>query len=536
MAFGDIIGSLVFDPQEDDTRLSDNDSSGGDSSDEEENNRGLMGSFFGFIGLGKKRHRKKLNEHKKNNNNVYDYKPEYSRESSQNSTLKNFQIVRIKTLKHNGMEVEKTKQIKTFEVNSEPVICPSKQPPQEYDLDSSINESEISSEELHQNNCIKLKLKAPAKEYPVSKGLKPSSQNVLMSKLFTKTLENVFSKKISAYRSHFLSQLKLEQASRNNSNKSERTESLSNTLRSSFKSPTKRRTINSGRQSLERTIGVSTRASTIFGKKELHMIYQNNSLESLAEGESFCNDYSQKKLSHQSLDIKEGLEKLQNLMRKNDKLKIQAFYKLMSYQSETPSELLTINMDDMEPLRAREKMKILPQDPLTVKKCYRGRKAKKSYALKMKEVDYHTQLRQAINGRKQDSALKSEISKEDTELEVKSESDYAIHTLKCSTKSEIGNFQEEEEIYLVSDYEESIDLDKQESLPFDFNETQPNMLQSIELSSVGDFQEKCNSSARSSILSEDFEKDDILCKKISMNKRDIFRMTKQVEKIRKMFS
>jgi len=84
MAFGDIIGGLVFDNQDSNQIHSYHNNSFSDSSSDEEDDNGIVGSFLGFMGFGKNKKTKiKYKESTfKENSNVYDYKPTYIRESS----------------------------------------------------------------------------------------------------------------------------------------------------------------------------------------------------------------------------------------------------------------------------------------------------------------------------------------------------------------------------------------------------------------------------------------------------------------------
>ena len=85
MAFGDIMSGLVLATQESDQILSDRSDSSSPNSSDDEGGSGLIGSLFGFMGFGRKKRARKTKHPKistKEQNNVYDYKREYIRESS----------------------------------------------------------------------------------------------------------------------------------------------------------------------------------------------------------------------------------------------------------------------------------------------------------------------------------------------------------------------------------------------------------------------------------------------------------------------
>jgi len=329
-----------------------------------------------------------------------------------------------------------------------------------------------------------------------------------------------------------MSQLKLEEVGHHSKSISERRLSFTNALKHSFKNQWNRLTLNSLKHSFEQTVGGSTRDSTLFGKKELNMIYEDNPLECLPEGEGSLTEESLLRSSKSWLEIKDGLNKLNRfIVRKNYGYKIHALYKLISFKKEKWSGILSINLKSFNNDTIMDnKSQILP---LTSR---RNRREKKSFGFKFKED---------FSSPKLDFFLKSKKYQEDHEFELNSEQDWAIHTIELSTKNEFGNFEEEEQIYLLSDWNDSFDHKKLNSFSFELENdfckdnslSVDKNLNNITLSSVCEEEKKNNKEIRrhSSIGSDNIQKEAVLHKKIAMNNKDIDQMTKQLEAIRKMF-
>jgi len=424
-------------------------------------------------------------------------------------------------------------------MNSIPIFHQEKIPDEDnYDLDSSWSNSFISNNDKLSKQGLKLKLKWGLKNYVIpDTKVKPNPQNLLKSKLFAKTLENVVGQKLTSYKTHFMSQLKLDQAHHNSIWRFERRMSFSNALRDSSKSKSKRLSLNSKKYSWnENTTGWSTRASTIFGKKELNLIYQNNSLEWLPEGDSICTEDSVLKPSKARLDINDGLNKLQKLFnRKNFCLKIQALYKLLSNNSWNTNDILSWTPD-----RPRKgEVEIYRNAPLTTK---RHTRKKKSFAFGFQGIE-NEQEEKSLKYSNIHHILRSEVSKEDRDMDLNSEQDYALRTIKCSTTSEFGKFEEEEEIYLCSELNDSFELqNKQDSFSLEIGHLLENNekdsigeeLKEFEISSVDENEIGNKASRFSSLGSEDPANELAFKNKILMNNKDMDQMAKELEKIREM--
>lgn len=235
-----------------------------------------------------------------------------------------------------------------------------------------------------------------------------------------------------------------------------------------------------------------------------------------------------------------GLRKLIGLWEnKNYALKIQAMYKLLNHQTKTPSNIMSINL---ESANGSDKFINYPTVPLTSR---RSRREKKSLAFELKGIQNIDKLEDTLSVQHLKSFLKSEIWKEDLEADLNSEQGFALRSIKCSTKSEFGNFEEEEQIYLFSEWNDSFELEKKDSFSFEiWNELGEDNIQkeerdlsNIELLSEWEEKKENDNEIKkfSSIKSEDTQQEIVLDKKISMNTKDISQMAKQLEEIRKIF-
>lgn len=233
--------------------------------------------------------------------------------------------MQIKTLKHNGVEVNKTKTIRTFALNSFPLF---KQADEDVDSKNKNNDTEFNSsfgesvsntpsKQEPKREVIKLKLRGVPRDYIINPNNAPSSgwnpnlpQNynivdqrtwirgnnpnnmkgsataascTLKARLFCKTLEKIFSKRITSFQSYFLSQLRIDHANYTCSLNLEKRLTFTHNMRGSPRKCRKnvqRAKVSRLPSNTHDTASVgSTKGSTIFGLKELNLIYQNNSLE-----------------------------------------------------------------------------------------------------------------------------------------------------------------------------------------------------------------------------------------------------------------
>lgn len=512
MDYGDIVSSFLFETKEA-AYFSDRGSSGSEGSSDEEDNGGIISSLFGFMGFGAKTNQNK----RSSNRNLKEYKAaEVSKDTFKTNNAnvldnQNIHVVRVKTVKHNGVEINKTKEVRTFALNSFPLFHQvQKTEDDTYDLNSSFTESNLSYWDTSQKPGIKLKLKGGPHDYVIpSKPPVNKPQNLLTARLFVKTLENVVSKRMTSYSSYFLSQLKIEHINSTSEAHFERRLSFNKILKNSFKNQPKRLTI-PRKYSVNENTNASTRASTIFGNKELNMIYHNNSLECLPEGDSICTDESLLNPSKARMDVKDGLSRLHKLFeKKHYGFKIHALYRIVWNKSQEAMNISNFKMEKMNSNFANKNFERYVKQPLTA----RHRRDKKSVA--------------------------HEIS----ELDDQSENDFAFRTIKWSTKSEFGSFEEEEQIYLCSEYDDSIDIDNHDSFSVEIGHLLNEETKTLkgenwyfEESSNADHDESNWLEKMSSIGSEDVQKEAKISRKISMNAKDIDTMTKQLAEIRKLIS
>ena len=76
------------------------------------------------------------------------------------------------------------------------------------------------------------------------------------------------------------------------------------------------------------------------------MIYQNNSLERLSEHESLYTEEDVVKPSRERISIQNGLKRLNLLFEKKYfKLKIEAFYHLISHRTESSLNVPALDLD-----------------------------------------------------------------------------------------------------------------------------------------------------------------------------------------------
>lgn len=119
--------------------------------------------------------------------------------------------------------------------------------------------------------------------FPHSSAPATAASCTLKARLFCKTLEKIFSKRITSFQSYFLSQLKIDHANYTCSLNLEKRLTFTHNMRGSsrkyHRSGMRAKVSRLPSNTHDTASAGSTKGSTIFGLKELNMIYQNNSLE-----------------------------------------------------------------------------------------------------------------------------------------------------------------------------------------------------------------------------------------------------------------
>lgn len=133
--------------------------------------------------------------------------------------------------------------------------------------------------------------------------------------------------------------------------------------------------------------------------------------------------------------------------------KIEAFYKLVSNQSVSKLPIPILDFDEIKNSGGEFHKFANVKPPLTGR---RKRRNQKSMAFGFENIENlfvdSVENKQAKDFEKM---LQHELSQDSVSEEFSSDNNYALRTIKRSTKTECGNFEEEEQIYLYSDIEES---------------------------------------------------------------------------------
>lgn len=223
--------------------------------------------------------------------------------------------------------------------------------------------------------------------------------------------------------------------------------------------------------------------------------------------------------------------------------KIEAFYKLVSNQSVSKLPFSILELDEINNDGELQRF-VNIKPPLTGR---RKKRNQKSMAFGFENMgDLFVDPIESNQNKEFEKMLQHEMSQESISEEFNSDHNYALRTIKRSTKTECGNFEEEEQIYLYSDIEESEYSERRDSFTLELESFCKNQDTKTIAHEVGNkiegasFVSDCTEvenwlSKVSSIGSEDVLKEAELAKKIAKNFKDIDRMSKQLKEIRNLF-
>jgi len=252
----------------------------------------------------------------------------------------------------------------------------------------------------------------------------------------------------------------------------------------------------------------STRDTTIFGKKELNLIYQTNSLEWLPENDSICTEESYMQPSTARLNLKYGLKKLATLVdKKRYGCKIMAFYKIIS------------NCEQI----------------VASTKSPRKRRNQKSAVVEFDKCDqFEEQKCDKMHFETKNFQLKSEISVNDQYDDSESDFGIALKTIKCSIRSEFGNVEEDQVYLWTEDLDSSFESEKSSILNLNLDKIN-NSEREVGLGPQSErslFDHLSENSSKMS--SQDFQNYGKTAQNIKSNRHDIDSMTRQLEELRQL--
>lgn len=190
MSLGESITGFMNVTHDAEGNFSDRHDSEEDSSDEEQK-PGLFGSIFGFWGFGGKKNN--ANDNSETNNNKLTSSINNNQANTPYSdNNKNLHVVKIKTLKQNGVEVGKTRTTHTFKLNSFPLFQPneidvmSKTRNNNDNTISELSESMTSeySVKIPHKDSLKLKLKGGPTDYVIKPNKQHTPADNLKTRLF----------------------------------------------------------------------------------------------------------------------------------------------------------------------------------------------------------------------------------------------------------------------------------------------------------------------------------------------------------------
>lgn len=240
-------------------------------------------------------------------------------------------------------------------------------------------------------------------------------------------------------------------------NSSKRRRSFSRYFKSTMKNSnnsSKRKTAPRKFSLAENRSSGSTKCSTIFGIRELNMIYRQNSLDKLTERESVCTEDSVVLPSRERVSFYNGLQRLNLLFQKKHFAhRIEAFYRLWSNYSENS---INVNHQKLEKYLQSNDSTLHQIFESGAKTSRNNRKSRRSVAL-----GFEIYERSGLDDSKKfdNSDLKSLFK---NNMSVLSESEfnntksrYRIKSIKWTTKSEYGDYEEEEEVFLCSSINQS---------------------------------------------------------------------------------
>ena len=188
------------------------------------------------------------------------------------------------------------------------------------------------------------------------------------------------------------------------------------------------------------------------------MIYQNNSLERLSEHESLYTEEDVVKPSRERISIQNGLKRLNLLFEKKYfKLKIEAFYHLISHRTESSLNVPALDLDKI--------FKIQDNDGQNLAK-YGAKTSRRHISLK-KSIEFDFDFNDSPNFNKSmhdfDTSDVQTIFKRNniqSGLDNLNEKGMNLKSIRWSTTSEFGNFEEEDQIILWSSIDESLNDQK----------------------------------------------------------------------------